>query len=147
MYAKIKNGQVQKYPIDNIRIELPNVSFPNVITQENLPEGYVQVEPAALPQYNPRTHSVIPAAPVNQNGRWVTSHTVVALNPQEISERAFVLAAQVRSERNQKLADSDWTQVLDSQVDRTDWARYRQDLRDITNQQNFPWAVEWPVAP
>jgi len=56
-------------------------------------------------------------------------------------------AAQVRAERNSKLAASDWTQVADAPVDQSAWAWYRQSLRDITSQVGFPWAIEWPEQP
>jgi hypothetical protein len=56
-------------------------------------------------------------------------------------------AQSVRATRGQKLADSDWTQVADSPVDKAVWATYRQALRDITAQSGFPWAITWPDAP
>ena len=49
--------------------------------------------------------------------------------------------------RNQMLTASDWTQVADAPVDQAAWAAYRQELRDVTNQETFPSEVTWPVAP
>lgn len=57
------------------------------------------------------------------------------------------LEASVRQERDALLAASDWTQVADAPVDQTAWATYRQELRDIPDQENFPSEVTWPVAP
>lgn len=56
-------------------------------------------------------------------------------------------ASNIRNQRNQLLKDSDWTQVLDAPVDKQAWANYRQQLRDITSQQGFPWSVQWPTQP
>ena len=56
-------------------------------------------------------------------------------------------AAQVRAERNTKLAATDWTQITDSTADKTAWATHRQALRDITAQTGFPWTITWPDAP
>ena len=56
-------------------------------------------------------------------------------------------AAEVRAERNTKLAATDWTQISDSTADKTAWATYRQALRDVTAQAGFPWTITWPVAP
>jgi hypothetical protein len=53
----------------------------------------------------------------------------------------------VREQRNQKLKESDWTQVLDAPVDKAAWATYRQALRDISAQPGFPWDVQWPELP
>jgi len=56
-------------------------------------------------------------------------------------------AKSVRASRTQKLSDSDWTQIADSTADKTAWATYRQQLRDITGQAGFPWTITWPDAP
>jgi len=56
---------------------------------------------------------------------------------------------QVRALRNQKLRDTDWTQIPDSPFaaqQRQQWVQYRQALRDVTNQQD-PFNIVWPVAP
>ena len=56
-------------------------------------------------------------------------------------------SASVRTSRNDKLAQCDWTQLADSTADKTTWATYRQALRDVTVQEGFPWNVTWPVEP
>ena len=56
-------------------------------------------------------------------------------------------SASVRTSRNDKLAQCDWTQIADSTADKTVWATYRQMLRDVTAQDGFPWNVTWPEAP
>lgn len=56
-------------------------------------------------------------------------------------------AAYVRAYRNALLKESDWTQLSDNALSETQkekWAQYRQSLRDISLQGNFP-DVEWPV--
>lgn len=58
-----------------------------------------------------------------------------------------VLAQEVRDKRNALLSASDWTQVADAPVDKTAWAAYRQELRDITEQVGFPTEVIWPTKP
>jgi hypothetical protein len=56
-------------------------------------------------------------------------------------------SASVRTSRNDKLAQCDWTQLADSTADKPAWATYRQALRDVTVQEGFPWNVTWPEAP
>ena len=56
-------------------------------------------------------------------------------------------AKSVRGSRDDKLAESDWTQVADAPVDKSVWATYRQALRDITAQSGFPWTVTYPDKP
>jgi hypothetical protein len=57
-------------------------------------------------------------------------------------------AMQIRIKRNKLLAACDWTQVNDVPAATSQkWSTYRQELRDITKQQNFPVNVVFPVAP
>jgi hypothetical protein len=56
-------------------------------------------------------------------------------------------AAEIRTERDTKLTESDWTQVADVPVDQAAWATYRQALRDIPEQSGFPNEVNWPTEP
>jgi hypothetical protein len=56
----------------------------------------------------------------------------------------------IRDLRNQKLTESDWTQMLDSPLtpeQRTAWAEYRQDLRDVPQSFEDPADVVWPEKP
>ena len=55
-------------------------------------------------------------------------------------------AAQVRAERNGKIAACDWRMLTDSPGN-AGWKVYRQALRDVPQQAGFPDAVVWPVAP
>lgn len=48
--------------------------------------------------------------------------------------------------RNNRLLASDWTQLPDAPCDRQAWAEYRQALRDLPANPNWP-DVEWPVEP
>lgn len=56
-------------------------------------------------------------------------------------------AKSVRTSRNDKLKDCDWTQIADSTADKAVWATYRQALRDVTAQAGFPWTIDWPTMP
>lgn len=60
---------------------------------------------------------------------------------------SIVQSANARKRRNKLLSASDWTQVADAPVDKAAWATYRQELRDISAQEGFPWAVVWPSQP
>ena len=57
-----------------------------------------------------------------------------------------------RTTRNKLLADTDWTQMNDSPLsneDKTSWATYRQELRDLSDLDAWPNLADddWPVAP
>ncbi len=82
---------------------------------------------------------------------WVDGQKIVRdMTPDEIL--ALELSRQpdpeeIRKQRNALLVQSDWTQVADAPVDRTAWAVYRQELRDLTKQENFPTEFIWPTKP
>ena len=54
----------------------------------------------------------------------------------------------VRGTRNAKLAECDWTDLPNSPVDNgSEWATYRQALRDIPQDFGSADAVTWPTKP
>lgn len=53
----------------------------------------------------------------------------------------------LRGERNQRLANSDWTQLSDVSVDVDEWRLYRQALRDLPANTVDPENPIWPSAP
>lgn len=56
---------------------------------------------------------------------------------------------EVRRKRDNKLYNSDWTQSSDSPLadaKKTEWATYRQALRDVTSQSD-PLNITWPTEP
>lgn len=55
-------------------------------------------------------------------------------------------AAQVREERDRKLAATDWRASSDLTLS-TEWATYRQALRDVPAQAGFPNTITWPTEP
>ena len=57
-------------------------------------------------------------------------------------------ASHIRDQRNQKLIDTDWTQMPDyNGGDKSAWATYRQSLRDVLAQSGFPNDITWPTEP
>lgn len=66
---------------------------------------------------------------------WATLETIIAWEP-------------VRQMRDNLLKASDWTQLEDAQVsNKTEWATYRQMLRDVPNKFSSPQDVIWPTPP
>ena len=80
------------------------------------------------------------------NGKWFTKYSVADLDADAITAKDAEQAKSIRTQRNQLLSDSDWTQLTDAPVDKTVWSVYRQSLRDISSQKGFPWDVVWPKS-
>ena len=58
------------------------------------------------------------------------------------------LASQIRAKRNNLLTTTDWTLGNDSPLSdeqKEAYRVYRQALRDITKQEDFPHHVDWPI--
>lgn len=81
--------------------------------------------------------------PHNRFQTWV----IVDASPEEIQERTLKESEGLRLKRDNLLSECDWTQLPDSQVDKAAWATYRQALRDVPQQPEFPWKVIWPTKP
>jgi hypothetical protein len=72
-----------------------------------------------------------------------------------LSEKGYIiaeksvedLASEARLIRNDLLRDTDKLGLTDRPIMSEEWVTYRQQLRDITAQENFPHLVTWPVKP
>ena len=150
MFVKITNGQVDQYPytIGDLRKANPNVSFPKSIPNETLAQfGVYPVTIAPASEFNARTHRLVTQQPTLIDGAWTVTKAVVQKDQAQIDNENAQKAADVRQTRDRLLTACDWTQVADAPVDKTTWANYRQALRDVPEQNGFPWEVVWPSQP
>ena len=150
MYVLAPNQTVETFPysIGDLRRDNPNTSFPANPTEQTLAEWNVfPVIDKPAPDYNPVTQNCNQVNPTLVTGKWEMTWLVTPATPEQIAERTSAKEAEVRQQRNQLLADCDWTQLPDAPVDAAVWATYRQELRDVTAQAGFPWEVQWPVEP
>jgi hypothetical protein len=76
--------------------------------------------------------------PIHGN-RWFISYTVVN-KPQDQAEAA------VRNHRDQLLQATDWQALSDNTMGEA-MTTYRQALRDVPDQDGFPFTVVWPDKP
>lgn len=80
------------------------------------------------------------------DGQWYTKYSVADLDADGIAAKDAEQAKAVRTDRDQRLKDSDWTQGKDiPDAISQPWAIYRQALRDVPSQTGFPWDVQWPT--
>lgn len=119
---------------------LNNVRFPLEI-ERNWPEAQLN----AIGLYRP-VQSMVPADQVIVGEKVLRVAGVVTL-VFTLAAKPVPSAEEIRSERNQRLAASDWTQLRDATVDQAAWATYRQALRDLPQQPGFPATVVWPTPP
>lgn len=55
-------------------------------------------------------------------------------------------ADRARLQRNTLLAETDW-RFRSDMIPSQEWKDYCQALRDVPNQEGFPWNVIWPTKP
>ena len=139
------------------RADNPNTSFPKQITADILDGfGYDPVlNGAAATVSGPYERSVRDGVE-EINGQWFTKFIVGPVFADSDEETAYrtkidnQVAANVRAERDRKLAACDWTVLTDSPLTtakKTEWKTYRTALRDITAAEGFPHTMEWPTEP
>ena len=103
------------------------------------------------PQAQPTRYQVAYRDGVQEiDGKWYTKYSVADMEQEAKDALDAQQAKNVREQRNQKLAETDWMVIkaLESNTPQSfEVAAYRQALRDISAQPGFPWTVDWPVAP
>jgi hypothetical protein len=96
------------------------------------------------------------------NGKWYTKYILgpvftdtaeATAAEQEAAYKAqkdAEFAANARTQRDRLLSECDWVVIksLESgQAIPSEWAAYRQALRDLPQQAGFPVTIDWPVKP
>lgn len=145
MFAHIENNAFVRWV--NLLEEYAHVSFPVGFPDECLPPNVVRVYAGEIPAHG--TFEMLEAqdVPVFNGTRWCLQYNVRPMTEGERETQLANMREGLRETRNRILATSDWTQLADVPVDRAAWAAYRQALRDISTQPDFPVHVVWPVPP
>lgn len=69
---------------------------------------------------------------------------------EELQKQDEIKSAGERVFRDRLLSMCDWVIVKSIEADVPnidDWKTYRQALRDVPDQEGFPWTIDWPTAP
>jgi hypothetical protein len=144
MHIKLTNGTPTPYSIWQLRRDNTQVSFPKNPPDALLAEYEVYPVAPAEPPSRSETEVVEDAGYLQlADGSWKQAWRVRPMNEQEVEQ----FTSDIRAERDQLLAASDWTQVNDAPVDKAAWAEYRQKLREIPQQEGFPYDTQWPQEP
>ena len=122
--AKVENGNIGK--IIDFRTYFGKTD--SVTDEQLVTQGFVRVN--LFRPHDRLTQKLVPSTPVLENG-WVYTVAVADLTAEEIQSAKDSSMAQIRGQRNSLLASCDWTQIADSTADKTAWASYRQQLRDL----------------
>jgi hypothetical protein len=148
-FALVKEGKVEKYPLsshDLLEIGLANgIELDSLEKKESV--GVVGVYSVEVNREWNKNYTV--GDPVFVNGNWFESWNESSKSQEEIDGIVSRKWEKVRKQRNELLGESDWTQLADCQLEPAkvqEWAVYRQQLRDITEQPD-PFDIWFPAEP
>jgi Phage tail assembly chaperone protein len=145
-YCLIKNGQMIDGPraLPNSWENVSGLQFLNAEELKNLGWLPHRIEPV-VEQYKVITNTVFTVG----SDEVVESYTTRDMTADEISAEQSAQWHGIRVTRNQKLVESDYTQLNDAPLtdaEKLNWVTYRQALRDITKQSD-PKNILWPQLP
>jgi len=126
----------------------PNTSFPSQWTPALVEElGLDPVFESPTPTTTRYQTAFKDGVEQDAQGRWLWKWSISEMDDDAKAAKDAEAAKSVRADRDKRLAECDWTQLSDSQVDKAVWATYRQALRDVPAQAGFPYDITWPNKP
>ena len=149
MYRVRSTGEVLSQ--GQVRSLYPNTSFPSQWTPALVEElGLDPVFESPTPTTTRYQTAFKDGVEQDAQGRWLWKWSISEMDDEAKAAMDAQQAEAVRSTRNTKIAQCDWTQLDDTPLSNSkklEWAAYRQELRDIPAQSGFPWDVAWPEKP
>ena len=139
-YVKITNGQPETYSIGQLRRDNPKTSFPKVPSDALLADwGVYPYTVQDQPTVDYMTQTLKQTALAEADGAWTQGWEVSNMSVEDAGRN-------IRNQRDRLLSQTDWMALIDVTMEPY-WREYRQQLRDVTAQPGFPFAVEWPAKP
>lgn len=106
MYVLIENNTIKQYPynINDLRLDNPQISFPQNITTKLLATFNVfPVTPTDRPQYDPASQKIEEGAPIKVNQRWQQTWNIVTLTLEEQNKYQHNLQENIIAQTQKRL--------------------------------------------
>lgn len=151
MYLKVSGSNITyPYSVQQLKLDNTNISFPTSISDSLLETfGVYKVELRDSGYDDDYTKDVLEVTPTLSGSVYVQTYEISDADETTINTRKEIKWSEIREQRNQLLSECDWTQFQDSPITGsklTEWQTYRQELRNITTQEN-PYNIVWPTKP
>ena len=148
LLLKATGSTVVAYPysLGMLRKDNLNTCFPKQPSVSDMAAFNVYPVTETFPTVGDGQHLIKVWTPTLVSGEWVLAHEAVDLTDAEVAAATAVIAANMREKRDALLAATDFYALSDV-VMTSEMTTYRSDLRDISDQENFPSAITWPTAP
>jgi hypothetical protein len=137
-------GVIDQYPYSTqqLKQDNPNTSFPSEITEEVLQSYNVYpVSVDSRPEISDDKRAVADDTPSYADGNWSLGWSVKSKTDDEKSADEY----NKRRERDELLKNTDHYALTDRELSE-EMATYRQDLRDLPEQEGFPY-IDMPTQP
>lgn len=133
LYAKLdKTGQIEVWPIYDIRKELKNTSFPENIKQTDLPSGYILIEDPGHGKV-PTGHKAVPVTPTkSDNGAWTLNWSFEPLSETENAkevQRYNTRITEARQQEYRSIADPLFFKWQRNEATKDEWLAAVQDIK------------------
>lgn len=132
------------------RTLFPNTSLPQQLTEAIINDLGADVVFEGPQAQHTRYQTAFRDGVEQIDGQWFTKYSVADMEQEAKDALDAQQARNIRSQRDEKLAENDWRMIKAWETQTpisTEWATYRQALRDVTAQGTFPWDITWPTQP
>lgn len=150
MFIKVIDGKAVDYTVAKLKSDNKNTSFPKKPDNQLL--ASFGVYPAVMgdqPSFNNATHGAsLNDTATKIDGVWTYGWTITKYTDSELAAGQVALAEDMRTIRNEKIAESDWMALADVTM-ADNWKTYRQALRDLPTHSDWPNLKDsdWPTKP
>ena len=148
-YVQARNGVFERYVTDTepTQWDENNYCFARNLSADRAAMlGVHKLKIVTPPYFDIATQKRVEKDAVLVEGMWTQVYAVEDMSPEDGNQRYDERATKARTLRDVWLAETDWTALSDRTM-KPEMAAYRQALRDVTNQEGFPYAVDWPIKP
>ena len=148
-YVQVRNGVFERHVIDTEPTQWDENNY--CLARKLSPDraamlGVYKLKIVTPPYFDIATQKLVEKDAVLIDGQWTQVYAVEDMTEEEAQARYEEWATKARNLRDVWLAETDWTALSDRTMS-PEMADYRQALRDITDQEGFPYDVTWPEKP
>ena len=145
MYVLIRDGLVHTFPynLNMLKRANPQTSFNSRPSNKALENwGVYPVTILDKPEHDSTQKPVMNETPELVDGAWTVGWNLQNLSVDEIAG----LENKARADRDVLLQQTDFYALVDSTIT-AEMRAYRQALRDVPQQDGFPFNITWPTKP
>jgi hypothetical protein len=152
-YVQARNGVFERHvhDVEPTQWDENNYCFARKLEPERAAKlGVFKLKIVTPPYFDIATQKRVEKDAVLIDGVWTQVYAVEEMTAEEAQARYDEWAAKARGLRDTLLADTDWWVSKAAEKGEALSAEkqlYRQELRDITAQEGFPYNINWPQKP